>query len=114
LGAEKEEPIMPLKVDPDSCERTAGAIRVALARKPEWLQSFEQEFLSAAADFDQDSILAVVAKWHPLACACATSGYLDEVEDLIQRAHQGDESLVFWDADGNAFDAEGNPHAVSR
>ncbi|WP_405793225.1 DUF6247 family protein [Streptomyces sp. NBC_01506] len=106
---------MPLKVDLDSCERTPGAIRAALARKPEWLQSFEQEFLSAAADFDQDGIHAVVAKWHPHACACATPGYLDEVEDLVRRTHsKGDDSLVFWDADGSAFDAEGNPLAGSR
>lgn len=44
---------MAYEVDPNSCERTPEAIRAALQRRPDWLQAFEQDWLSAAADFQR-------------------------------------------------------------
>ncbi|MFD7060406.1 hypothetical protein [Streptomyces sp. NPDC059906] len=60
-------------VDPNSCEHTPEAIRTTLHRRPDWLQAFEQEWLSAAADF-----------------ACATPGYPDEVEQTVRRMTEDD------------------------
>ncbi|WP_431783290.1 DUF6247 family protein [Streptomyces chumphonensis] len=98
------------EVDPAACERTPAAIRVALHRRPDWLQGFEQDFLSAAADFDQEAMDAAVDRWFPAACACATPGYLDDVEDAVRRLRNGDtEGMVFRDTEGNAYDAEGRP-----
>ncbi|WP_217167291.1 DUF6247 family protein [Streptomyces sp. AC512_CC834] len=86
--------------------RVAGeAIRAALQRRPDWLQAFEQEWLSAAADFDHSALDAVIDKWFPFACACATPGYLDEVEQTVKRMTEDDtEGLVFRDADGRRLD----------
>ncbi|MET7681694.1 hypothetical protein [Streptomyces sp. NPDC005423] len=61
-----------VEVDPNPCERTPDAIRAALERRPDWLQGFEQEWLSAAANFDQPALDGVLDKWLPFACACAT------------------------------------------
>ncbi|MGP2436742.1 DUF6247 family protein [Streptomyces sp. JW3] len=103
------------EVDPRSCERTPEAIRSALQRRPDWLQVFEQDWLSAAAEFDQAALIAVTDKWFPFACACATPGYLDEVEQTVKRMAEGDtEDLVFRDADGNAYDAENRPVDAGR
>lgn len=96
------------EVDPNSCEKTPEAIRAALQRRRDWLQAFEQEWLSAAADFDRPTLEAVTDKWFPFACACATPGYLDEVEHTARRMTDGDtEGLVFRDAGGFAYDADG-------
>ncbi|MEV0280576.1 DUF6247 family protein [Streptomyces sp. NPDC050610] len=106
---------MAREVDPDSCERTPEAIRTALERRPDWLQGFEQEWLSAAADFDQAALDDVLDKWIPFACACATPGYLDDVEQTVKRMAEGDtEGMVFRDAEGNAYDAENNPIGTGR
>ncbi|MFF5085679.1 hypothetical protein [Streptomyces niveus] len=52
----------------------------------------------------------VVDKWFPFACACATPGYLDDVEHTVKRLAEGDtEGMVFRDEDGRAYDAENNP-----
>lgn len=103
------ELIMVAEVDPEACERTPEAVRTALQRRPDWLRAFEQDWLSAAADFDQEALAGVVDKWFP-ACACATPGYLDDVEHTIKRMSEGDtEGMVFQDEDGNAYDAENNP-----
>ncbi|MER6091470.1 DUF6247 family protein [Streptomyces bluensis] len=103
------------EVDPNSCERTPEAIRAALQRRPEWLRSFEQDWLSAAADFDQSALEGVLDKWFPFACACATSGYLEDVERTAQRMAEGDTvGLVFRDAEGNAYDADSKPVDVGR
>jgi hypothetical protein len=109
------ESLMTTQVDPASCERTPGAIRAALQRRPEWLSAFEQEFLGAAAEFDQAALDAVVEKWFPFACACATPGYLAEVEGTVRRV-QGDgaDGMVFRDEEGNAYDAENNSVTASR
>ncbi|MFF3269487.1 hypothetical protein ACFYWU_00950 [Streptomyces chrestomyceticus] len=96
-----------IEVDRDACERTPDAIRTALQRRPEWLQYFEQDWLGAAAD-------RVVDKWFPFACACATPGYLDQVEQMAERLAEGDtEGMVFRDAEGNAYDAENHPIDVA-
>ena len=98
------------EVDPEACERTPEAVRAALQRRPDWLQAFEQDWLSAAADFDQAALADVVDKWFPFACACATPGYLDDVEHTIKRMSEGDtEGMVFRDDEGNAYDADNNP-----
>lgn len=113
--AGEEEPIMAHEVDPRSCERTPEAIRAALQRRPDWLQAFEQDWLSAAADFDQAALDAVTDKWHPFACACATPGYLDEVEQTVKRMAEGDTNgMVFRDADGNPYDADNRPIDAGR
>ncbi|MFI9171705.1 hypothetical protein [Streptomyces lincolnensis] len=44
------------EVEPHSCERTPEAIRTALQRRPDWLRGFEQDWLSAAADFDRSAL----------------------------------------------------------
>ncbi|KOT88991.1 hypothetical protein ADK86_30780 [Streptomyces sp. NRRL F-5755] len=99
-----------IEVDRTACERTPDAIRTALQRRPDWLQYFEQDWLSAAADFDRAELDRVVDKWFPFACACATPGYLDQVEQMAKRLAEGDtEGMVFWDAEGNAYDAENHP-----
>ncbi|WAX79290.1 hypothetical protein [Streptomyces sp. KMM 9044] len=96
------------EVDPNSCEKTPEAIRDALQRRRDWLQAFEQEWLSAAADFDQPALDAAVDKWFPFACACATPGYLEDVEHTVERMAKDDtEGLLFRDADGRAYDADG-------
>ncbi|MEU8848579.1 hypothetical protein AB0C70_20585 [Streptomyces sp. NPDC048564] len=101
------------EVDPNSCERTPEAIRAALQRRPDWLQAFEQDWLSAAADFDQVALDSVTDKWFPF--ACATPGYLDEVEQTVKRVAEGDtEGMVFRDADGNAYDADNRPIDAGR
>ncbi|GAA3489380.1 MULTISPECIES: hypothetical protein [Streptomyces] len=101
---------MVFAVDPEACERTADAVRVALQRRPDWLQAFEQDWLSAAADFDSEALERVVDKWFPFACACATPGYLDEVEHTVKRMTEGDtEGMVFFDDDGNTYDADNRP-----
>ncbi|MBL3668784.1 hypothetical protein JL475_22860 [Streptomyces sp. M2CJ-2] len=98
------------EVDPNSCERTPEAIRAALQRRRDWLQAFEQEWLSAAADFDQSALDAVIDKWFPFACACATPSYLDDVEQTVKRMTADDtEGLVFRDAEGHGYDAAGRP-----
>ncbi|MFC5956629.1 DUF6247 family protein [Streptomyces pratens] len=98
------------EVDPNSCERTPEAVRAALQRRPDWLRAFEQEWLSAAADFDRPSLDAVIDKWFPFACACATPGYLDNVEHTVRRMTEDDtEGLVFRDSDGHGYDADGRP-----
>ncbi|MET4925611.1 hypothetical protein P3L51_25220 [Streptomyces sp. PSRA5] len=98
------------EVDPEACERTSEAVRTALQRRPDWLRAFEQDWLSAAADFDQAALAGVVDKWFPFACACATPGYLDDVEHTIKRMAEGDtEGMVFRDEEGEAYDAENNP-----
>ncbi|MCZ0208166.1 DUF6247 family protein [Streptomyces sp. UMAF16] len=103
------------EVDPNSCERTPDAIRAALQRRPDWLKAFERDWLSAAAEFDQPGLDAVIDKWFPFACACATPGYLDEVEQAIKRMAEGDtEGMVFYDADGNAYDADNHPVDTGR
>ncbi|MEU9284225.1 DUF6247 family protein [Streptomyces sp. NPDC048275] len=103
------------EVDPNSCERTPEAIRAALQRRPDWLQAYEQDWLSAAADFDHSALDDVIDKWFPFACACATPGYLDEVEQTVKRVTEGDtEGMVFRDADGNAYDADNRPIDASR
>lgn len=104
------------EVDPNSCARTPEAIRAALQRRRDWLQAFEQEWLSAAADFDQSALDAVIDKWFPFACACATPGYLDDVEQTVKRMTEDDtEGLVFRDAQGHGYDADGRPvHAGGR
>lgn len=103
------------EVDPNACERTPDAIRAALERRPDWLQGFEQDWLSAAADFNQAALDGVLDKWLPFACACATPGYLDEVEQTIKRMTEGDSGgLVFWDEDGRPFDADNNPMDTGR
>jgi hypothetical protein len=103
------------EVDPNSCERTPEAIRAALQRRPDWLQAFEQDWLTAAADFDQAALDAVTDKWFPFACACATPGYLDEVEQTVKRVTEGDtEGMVFRDADGTAYDADNRPIDAGR
>ncbi|MGW0775160.1 hypothetical protein ACWD01_16265 [Streptomyces sp. NPDC002835] len=38
-----------------ACEKTPAAVRAALERRPDWQQGFEQDFLKAAADFDQEA-----------------------------------------------------------
>ncbi|MBT2488197.1 hypothetical protein J7E96_06600 [Streptomyces sp. ISL-96] len=102
--------IMVLEVDPEACERTPEAVRVALQRRPDWLQAFEQEWLSAAADFDHAALDGVLDKWFPFACACATPGYLDDVEHTIKRMAEGDTAgMVFRDEEGNAYDADNHP-----
>lgn len=89
------------------CPRTPEAILHALERKPEWLESFQQEWMAAAADFSADALAAVLDKWHPAAIACATPGHLDEVEDMVRRLDAGDDAdLVFYDEDGRAWSAE--------
>ncbi|MFD6999804.1 DUF6247 family protein [Streptomyces mirabilis] len=99
----------------DSCERTPEAIRAALQRRPDWLQAFEQDWLSAAADFDQAALDAVTEKWFRFACACATPGYLDDVEQTVKRMTEGDtEGMIFRDADGNAYDADNRRIDASR
>ncbi|MGY0068263.1 DUF6247 family protein [Streptomyces sp. QTS137] len=96
------------EVDPNSCEKTPEAIRTALQRRPDWLRAFEQEWLSAAADFDRPALDAAVDRWFPFACACATPGYLEDVEHTAKRMAEDDtEGLVFRDADGHAYDADG-------
>ncbi|EST28160.1 DUF6247 family protein [Streptomyces roseochromogenus] len=103
------------EVDPNSCERTPDAIRAALQRRPDWLRAFEQDWLSAAADFDQPALDAVIEKWFPFACACATPGYLDEVEQTLKRMTEGEtEGMVFHDADGNVYDADNHHIDTSR
>ncbi|GAA2618515.1 DUF6247 family protein [Streptomyces vastus] len=103
------------EVDPNSCERTPEAIRAALQRRPDWLQAFEQDWLSAAADFDHSALDDVIDKWFPFACACATPGYLDEVEQTVKAMAEGDtESMIFRDADGSAYDADNQPIDVGR
>ncbi|MDO0913768.1 hypothetical protein QQM39_23950 [Streptomyces sp. DT2A-34] len=103
------------EVDPNSCERTPEALRAALQRRPDWLQAFEQDWLSAAADFDQAALDAVTEKWFPFACACATPGYLDEVEQTVKRVAEGDtEGMVFRDEDGNAYGADNRPIDAGR
>ncbi|MEU3528921.1 DUF6247 family protein [Streptomyces sp. NPDC038707] len=103
------------EVDPTSCERTPDAIRAALQRRPDRLKAFERDWLSAAAEFDQPDLDAVIDKWFPFACACATPGYLDEVEQIVKRLTEGDtEGLVFYDADGNAYDADSQPVDTGR
>ncbi|WP_447040196.1 DUF6247 family protein [Streptomyces sp. DSM 118878] len=100
------------EVDPNACERTPDAIRTALGRRPDWLQGFEQDWLSAAADFEQEALDGVLDKWLPFACACATPGYLDDVEQTIKRMIEGDtEGLVFRDEEGRSYDADSNPVA---
>lgn len=102
-------------VDPNSCARTPGAIRAALQRRPDWLQVFEQDWLSAATDFDLAALDDVLGTWLPFACACATPGYLDEVERTVDRMTRGDTAgMVFRDADGNLYDAENRPVGTSR
>ncbi|WP_329221374.1 hypothetical protein OG352_30570 [Streptomyces sp. NBC_01485] len=106
---------MAREVDPNACERTPDAIRAALERRPDWLQGFEQEWLSAAADFDQGALDGVLDKWLPFACACTTPGYLDEVEQAVKRMTEDDtEGLVFRDEEGHPFDAAGNPLDTGR
>ncbi|MFD3525487.1 DUF6247 family protein [Streptomyces sp. NPDC058653] len=101
---------MVTEVDPEACERTPDAVRAALQRRPDWLSGFEQDWLSAAADFDQAALAGVVDKWFPFACACATPGYLDDVEHTIKRMTEGDtEGMVFRDTEGDAYDADNNP-----
>ncbi|MEF9904872.1 hypothetical protein [Streptomyces sp. P9-A2] len=101
------------EVDPNSCESTPEAIRTALQRRPDWLRAFEQEWLSAAADFDRPALDAVIDKWFPFACACATPGYLDDVEHIVRRMTEDDsEGLVFRDAEGHGYDADGRPVGV--
>ncbi|MFE1309261.1 DUF6247 family protein [Streptomyces sp. NPDC058755] len=103
------------EVDPNSCQRSPEAIRAALQRRPDWLQAFEQEWLSAAADFDHSALEEVMDKWLSFACACATPGYLDEVEQTVKRMTEGDtEGMVFHDADGNVYDADNQPIDASR
>ncbi|TGB08804.1 DUF6247 family protein [Streptomyces sp. MZ04] len=103
------------EVDPHACERTPEAMRAALQRRPDWLQGFEQDWLSAAADFDHTALDGVLDKWFPFACACATPGYLDEVEHTVKRMAEGDtDGLVFRDAEGNAYDADNNPVNAGR
>lgn len=99
---------MVAEVDPQACEKTPEAVRAALERRPDWLQAFEQDRLRAAADFDQTALAGVVDKWFPF--ACATPGYLDEVEHTIKRMAEGDtEGMDFRDEEGNAYDAENSP-----
>lgn len=89
------------------CPRTPEAIRHALERKPEWLESFQQEWMAAAADFSADALSAVLDKWHPAAVACASPGHLDEVEDMVHRIVTGDDDdLVFYDDEGLAWSAD--------
>lgn len=115
---ERKGAIVPDQVDPGACEKSPGAIRHALERRPDWLQGFTEDFLSAAADFDQAAMDAAVDKWYPAALACATPGYVDDVEEAVRRVNEHDaDGMVFWDADGNAFDADNNPlpsHAENR
>ncbi len=99
-----------VEVDRNACERAPDAIRTALQRRPDWLRFFERDWLSAAADFDRAELDRVTDKWFPFACACATPGYLDQVEQMAERLAVGDtEGMVFRDAEGNAYDAENNP-----
>ncbi|OEV31773.1 hypothetical protein AN219_03095 [Streptomyces nanshensis] len=99
-----------MDVNSEACEKTPGAIRKALERRPDWLMGFTQDFMCAAGEFDQAAMDAAVDKWFPAACACATPGYVDEIEDIARRMNEGDtEGLVFWDSDGNAWDADNNP-----
>ncbi|MCZ7416354.1 MULTISPECIES: DUF6247 family protein [unclassified Streptomyces] len=101
---------MAREVDTTACEKTPAAIRAALERRPDWLRGFEQDFLSAAAEFDQAALDTAVDRWFPAACACATPGYLDQVENDVRRVQQGDtEGMIFRDAEGNAYDAQGTP-----
>jgi hypothetical protein len=105
---------VPDQVDRNACEKTPGAIRRALQRRPDWLQGFIQDFMSAAGDFDQEAMDAAVDRWLPAACACATPGYVDGIEEMVRRINDGDtEDLVFVDADGNAFDWDNNPVSPS-
>lgn len=54
-------------------------------------------------------------KWFPFACACATPGYLDEVEMTVRRVTEGHtEGMVFRDADGNAYDTDNRPIDAGR
>ncbi|WP_330173424.1 hypothetical protein OG875_07410 [Streptomyces sp. NBC_01498] len=102
-------------VDPNVCEKTPGAVRAALRRRPDWLRAFEQEWPSTATDFDLPALTDVVDKWFPLARACATPGYLDDVEHTVRRMTEGNtEGMVFWDAEGRAYDAENNPVDAQR
>ncbi|MFE5843759.1 hypothetical protein ACFQ7N_19205 [Streptomyces niveus] len=55
---------MATEVDPEACERTPEAVRAALQRRPDWLRAFEQDWLSAAADFDQPALTGVVSNRH--------------------------------------------------
>lgn len=101
---------MPDQVEPDACEKTPRAVRNALERRPDWLQGFTEDFLSAAAEFDQDAMDAAVGRWYPAALACATPGYVDEIEESVRRVNEHDtDGMIFWDADGKAFDADNNP-----
>ncbi|GGZ66402.1 DUF6247 family protein [Streptomyces bluensis] len=98
------------EVVPNACERTPDAIRAALERRPDWLQAFEQDWLSAAADFDQGALDGVLDKWLPFACACATPGYLDQVEQAVKRMTEGDaQELVFWGEEGRPFRCRRQP-----
>jgi hypothetical protein len=97
-------------LDPTACEKTPMAIRNALERRPEWQRGFAQDFLSAAGEFDQEAMDAAVNKWFPAACACATPGYMDEIDETVRRINAGEtEGMVFWDSEGNAWDADNNP-----
>lgn len=101
---------MTTDVNPTACEKTPGAIRKALERRPDWLQGFTQDFMCAAGEFDQEAMDAALDKWFPAACACVTPGYVDELEETARRINAGETAgMVFRDTDGNAFDADNNP-----
>lgn len=102
-------PAVPIDVDPEACEKTPGAIRSALERRPDWLMGFTRDFMCAAGEFDQDAMDEAVERWYPAACACATPGYMDELEHTVRRINDGDtDGMVFWDADGNGYDWDNN------
>lgn len=101
------------EVSPDACERSPEAIHQALAARPEWLRSFEKDFLSAAADFDSRAMDAALDRWHPYALYCATPEAMAQDQELVRRINAGEtEGMVFYDDQGNAYNADNNPIEV--